>query len=262
MYFAYGFPKGFRLGALPFDGAAVVSLLGLLRSSQLESTVSENDAEVIDENKNEKPPSLTIDSCNESNVAHKGIEEERMDASSQQRERIVFICADHSEYIVVVTALRIQIWSAGKDRVKLGQYCRSLESIRNEGSIVGAVWNSEKRLIAAVTENGYMLFYGMRVLKESMIGVGDHDGLRKISLYLQNSAVIPKTLMYFVDGESDRYSQDLSPCHPISDICCDPNCILVALRCGVMLGFSWLGQVCRKHILAIGLLTLFNYWML
>lgn len=65
------------------------------------------------------------------------------------QEDVVFLHLDH-EFFIIVTTSRIQIWTGGQHRVKLGTFKRSGESLRAEGLNRKAFWSSIKRSLAVL----------------------------------------------------------------------------------------------------------------
>ena len=63
------------------------------------------------------------------------------------QEDVIYIHVDH-DYLVLVTTSRIQIWTGGQHRVRLGCFSRSLESLRSDGLNKKAHWVSSKRSLA------------------------------------------------------------------------------------------------------------------
>ena len=179
MYFAYGFPKTFRLGSLPFPGG--------------------------------------------------------------EREEVVFASfggSSHQELLLIVTSIRLQIWSGGKDRIKLGEYLRSRKALEREGVAAAATWSPSKRRIAVATEKGHVLLYGIAP-SNSMFEI---ETMKRISIYLQNSSTIPNL---DVNEAGRQYPSDAEGVVP-DGMSADGNTVLVALTSGVVFVFSWSGEVRRR----------------
>ena len=67
--------------------------------------------------------------------------------SQTQQEDVVYMHLDN-DFLVLVTTYRIQIWTGGQHRVKLGTYTRSADSLRLEGLNKKAYWSSSKKSLA------------------------------------------------------------------------------------------------------------------
>lgn len=65
------------------------------------------------------------------------------------QEEVVYIATDE-DYFVLVSTSRIQVWTGGQHRVKLGTFTREQESIRTDGLNRRAFWSSSKRNLAVL----------------------------------------------------------------------------------------------------------------
>lgn len=65
------------------------------------------------------------------------------------QEEIVSIVVDH-DYFVLVSTSRIQVWTGGQHRVKLGTFTRGHDSIKADGLNRKAFWSSSKRSLAVL----------------------------------------------------------------------------------------------------------------
>ena len=54
------------------------------------------------------------------------------------------------DFFVMVSTSRIQLWTGGQHRVKLGTFTRDADSIRAEGLNRKAFWSSSKRSLAVL----------------------------------------------------------------------------------------------------------------
>jgi hypothetical protein len=72
---------------------------------------------------------------------------------AQGDQEIVFLTLDE-EYLVLVTSSGIQIWSGGKQRVRLGKLKRSQASLEAEGCHTRAFWSGRRHLLAVVVRRG------------------------------------------------------------------------------------------------------------
>ena len=71
------------------------------------------------------------------------------------QEDVVFLHLDQ-DFFILVTTSRIQIWTGGQHRVKLGTFERSQESLRTEGLNRKAFWSSSKRSLAILVRHPTM----------------------------------------------------------------------------------------------------------
>ena len=76
-----------------------------------------------------------------------------------KHEEVVYIAIDQ-DYCVLVSTSRIQVWTGGQHRVKLGTYTREEGSIATDGLNRKAFWSSTKRNLAvlvstAASRNGH-----------------------------------------------------------------------------------------------------------
>ena len=68
------------------------------------------------------------------------------------QEDVVYIAIDQ-DYFVLVSTSRIQVWTGGQHRVKLGTFTREEESIRADGLNRKAFWSSAKRNLAILVRS-------------------------------------------------------------------------------------------------------------
>lgn len=66
-----------------------------------------------------------------------------------KQEEVVYLFTDQ-EYFVLVSTTRIQLWTGGQHRVKLGTFTREAESIQAEGLNRKAYWSSVRRSLAVL----------------------------------------------------------------------------------------------------------------
>ena len=65
------------------------------------------------------------------------------------QEDVVHLAIDQ-EYLVIVSTSRIQVWTGGQHRVKLGTYTREEDSIKADGLNRKAFWSTSKRTLAVL----------------------------------------------------------------------------------------------------------------
>lgn len=73
-------------------------------------------------------------------------------AAQEDEEEIVMLHLD-SEYCVVISKRAIQVWTGGKNRVKLGQVARDAESMEQLGCNVAGVWSTSRHQLAVLVRN-------------------------------------------------------------------------------------------------------------
>lgn len=66
-----------------------------------------------------------------------------------KQEDVVYLYLDQ-EFFVLVSTSRIQLWTGGQHRVKLGTHTRDAESVKREGLNRKAFWSSSKRSLAVL----------------------------------------------------------------------------------------------------------------
>lgn len=66
-----------------------------------------------------------------------------------RQEDVVYLFLDQ-DFFVLVSTSRIQLWTGGQHRVKLGTYTREAESLQTEGLNKKAFWSSSKRSLAVL----------------------------------------------------------------------------------------------------------------
>lgn len=71
-----------------------------------------------------------------------------LDTGAKQ-EDVVYLAIDQ-DYFVIVSTSRIQVWTGGQHRVKLGTYTRGDESIKADGLNRKAFWSNSKRNLAVL----------------------------------------------------------------------------------------------------------------
>jgi hypothetical protein len=65
------------------------------------------------------------------------------------QEEVVHIAVDQ-DFFVLVSTSRIQLWTGGQHRVKLGTYTRDADSIKADGLNRKAFWSTSKRSLAVL----------------------------------------------------------------------------------------------------------------
>lgn len=78
--------------------------------------------------------------------------------SDEKQEEVIYIAIDQ-DYFVIVSTSRIQLWTGGRHRVKLGTFTRGEESIRNDGLNRKALWNSSRRNLAVLVSTALIASY-------------------------------------------------------------------------------------------------------
>jgi hypothetical protein len=73
----------------------------------------------------------------------------RLQTATSPHESYIFLHADQ-EYVVAVTEVSVQVWSAGHQRVRLGQVHLSQEDVQTFGTHVAACWSPERARLAVL----------------------------------------------------------------------------------------------------------------
>lgn len=82
----------------------------------------------------------------------------RILAGDNSNEEVVYASFNGSDNLVIVTSTTIQLWSGGQQKIKLGEFVRNEETIKEEGASMKAWWCPSRRAIAvAVSINSRLL---------------------------------------------------------------------------------------------------------
>lgn len=66
----------------------------------------------------------------------------------RQDESVVYASFNRSDLLVCVTPLRVQLWSGGQHRIKIGELVRDEDTIQRHGTNIRAWWCPARRVIA------------------------------------------------------------------------------------------------------------------
>lgn len=145
-------------------------------------------------------------------------------------DEIVYLHLD-SEYCIVLGKGVIQVWTGGKNRVRLGQVERAADSIEQLGTNIAGVWSSSRHQLAVLSSKGFLLLYGTRITKDTVlytqspVARGAPIELKGVTVYLQYC--IP------VEGADE---------HLCPELVADSRTIIVAYGDAVLQAYSWQGK--------------------
>ncbi|KAL6766919.1 hypothetical protein ACKKBG_A37895 [Auxenochlorella protothecoides x Auxenochlorella symbiontica] len=128
------------------------------------------------------------------------------------------------QHLLLTYSSRIQAWSAGRHRIRVGEVVVSPTDLEDEGEHVAAAWCQSRRRLALVTSRGYLHIYAVSSSKEVLWQTAGEPPAKLTNIYIQNSV--------FLGSDED----------PPVGVVVDVKSILVVLASGKLQNTDWNGR--------------------
>eukprot|EP00240_Pyramimonas_obovata_P007213 CAMPEP_0118947194 /NCGR_PEP_ID=MMETSP1169-20130426/45573_1 /TAXON_ID=36882 /ORGANISM="Pyramimonas obovata, Strain CCMP722" /LENGTH=166 /DNA_ID=CAMNT_0006893361 /DNA_START=138 /DNA_END=634 /DNA_ORIENTATION=- len=146
-------------------------------------------------------------------------------------EVLVDLQADrHDERIIILTTTTIQVWSAGKQRVKLGEIIRDEESLAQHGSNKQCLVQEKRGQLVVLTSQSWLLFFKLQEGGPLFLGFDVKNQPTGLNLIRLSSSHQCRVVC----------SKQEATCNCLAG---DADVILLGLENGYIVQYSWDGKL-------------------